>query len=350
MTVYEQGAVLEHKNDHFIQIIRNKSFLERAQNASTDSFFSMSRVSIGSYFQKDSPTIGTGLSREETDILLSKLLDMDPKDREFRNIVQKFYMELFTPVPPSDPKADPLSWGLRLNIGMLEDNKAPVSETNLPINLMDYIRYRHALGHRWVAATPNLAQGNQMIKFFVSDPLINADAGAEQGDINDRALSIYLSVKSNENKVDMLLTMLGVDPVAIVKNKPGKKAAIKQAALKALSQSKPDLFIKTYDTDNFSSRYLVRALINAKIWITVANKVLDGKSNAVIGESETGAVLWLNDPAHSNRTMIYKASLQDYLQKPIPAWKDPKDEEKEPVAAADEPEAEPETTTKKPSK
>src|SRR6187551_879291 len=152
-----------HANSKKVTIFRSGSFMSRAQGADTDEYFSMGKVSVDSYFEKkDSRRVATGLSFEEEELLLPSFVDASPQEREFRKNVSAFYTDISTKIP--------YPGGITLEIGLSSNNDKPVSKDNMPLDTMDFIRWRHAKGHPFMAASKEEAEGNQMKNIISSIP------------------------------------------------------------------------------------------------------------------------------------------------------------------------------------
>ena len=302
----------EHPNDHFVYLKRRVSHLETIQNNTTD-LFSGSRKSIGSYFaSRSSPAIGTGLTIDETKLLLPDLLQIPATDNTFLKTVALFYTEFFTPIPHGTE-------GLRLNVGLSLSNKMPVGwkndegETNMPLKLIDFLKFRHALGHPKVARSYEASLTYQQIMFYFEDKEQNAKLEVITESIKDEAMMIYLKIKDNKGKVDMLLTLLGVDPIAYVANKVGDPVNLLKLALKKQSSDNATAFVKAYKTEMFEQKYILYSFINANIWRRMGLAIVDSANNGVIANTETDALVWMQLPANSSKMSLYKIKLGEYL-------------------------------------
>ncbi len=299
-----------HPNDKMVYIRRKKSFLETVQQAGA-SFFEDGRLSVGSYFaSKNSPSIGSGLSINEQQLLLPAILNMSVEDRDFRKAVNSFYAEFFTPIPHGEE-------GLKLNIGLWASNDLPLSLDNMPLNLTDYLRYRHAKGHPHVAGSEAEAKANGNKMFYIYDPVISAAGRKSNASLQDQAMQEYLAIKESEDKVDKLLTLLGVDPVRLVALKKSEDPlTAKQVALREIATGQPAKFLAKKDVDNYEQRYTIQSLLNAGIWQELSGGIIiDPRNNSTIGVTVVEAIAWMKDSANNNKLVLYKTTLQEYLRK-----------------------------------
>jgi len=296
-----------HKNSKIVTIFRAGSFLSRAQGKEIDDFFAMSKKAIGSYWEStSSKRVATGLSFKEEGILLPKLLDVDERDREFRKKVTEFYVDIETQVPHGT--------GRNLEIGLEESNKDDVSEKNLPINLMDYLRYRHLIGHPHVAKTKEEADGNALVQFYIFDKSEVVKKNSKRADEKDAAIQIYLEIKPDGEKVDMMLTLLGVDPRQFT----GRDAEdLKLEALRKHSETKPDTFISIYNEGDLKNRYWIRTMVNTGVLKTIGTKYLDKETDRLIGNTLEETLYYFNDESNSDVIVSLKSRAQEAMKRPV---------------------------------
>jgi hypothetical protein len=312
----------KHPNSKKVTIFRAGSFINDAQTQAQE-FMSMSKKTIGSYFAgSNKKGIGNGLNFDEIDILLPRVLDIPKEDRTFREAVRKFYTTIATRIPHGT--------GLDLEIGLLKSNAEPVSETNLPIDIDDYLRYRHAIAHPRVALSKEAALGNVLIEFYVFDREASIKKQTETGQEKDKALMFYLGLKEDSDKVNAMLVLLGVDPREFT----GKNATeLREQRLRTFADSDAHRFITVYESDNFEQRYLIQALVFNKILRQIGTQYIDVETNKIVAHSLDEAIFMLQDPKESQYVVILKQKLQESYKDLAGVKKKPtKKKEVEPVA------------------
>ena len=303
---------MSNRNSKQITIFRAGSFLSRAQGKDIEDFFATSKKSVGSYFEGvSSKKIGSGLSFTEEAILLPKLIDVPGEDREFRKKVTQFYVEIDTQIPHNT--------GRVLEIGLELDNDKPVTEdlkdpskNNLPINIMDYIRYRHAIKHPQVAESKELAEGNGLIEFYVFDKSAVTKKNSKKAEEKDTAFQMFLEIKSNKNKVDMMLTLLGKDP----KEFSGNDAdTLKQIALRTEAETNPKTFVDIYQNNDLETHYWIKAMVNDKELKILNGKYFDAETDKLLGNSLEELTALFKDEENSDIVVLLKARLQEKNKK-----------------------------------
>lgn len=305
-----------HANSKRITLFNAGSFLENAQTGAQD-FMAMSKKSIGSYFSGTlGSSVGNGLSFEEIDVLLPLLIDVPKDDRTFRETVTTFYKNMATNVP--------FSSGKELEIGLTLDNDKPITwkndegKYNLPINLQEYIRYRHAKGHPWVAESKSAALGNMLKQFYIFDETaVNAE-NAEAGLVRDKAVGTYLSLKADGEKVNAMLTLLGID----IRIYHGVDADdLKLGKLYELANTQSEEFNKVHADKHFDMRFTVQKMINTGVIRKIGAQLVDNETGKVLGYNMEEVIYFMQDNNNSDIVSILKAKMQEAMKKKLTTQK-----------------------------
>lgn len=297
----------QHEHSKKVTIFRAGSFLSRAQGPNADLYFASSSRSIGSYFQnQNSSRIASGLTFDEENLLMPLILSVPVTDREFRKEVAKFYIDINTKVP--------YSTGLELEIGLEKGNDVPLSADNLPIALSDYLRYRHAKGHPEVASNKEEADGSSLISYYIFDASEANKENTRKTDIADAAMQIYLTIKPDEKKVTMMLTLLGIDPREFTEpNKVDKMTT----ALRTQAEEKASRFIEIYKDAHLETRYWITTMINTGLLKKIGTKHLVAETDKLLGNTMEETIYYFKDEANSDMVGALKAQLQEHMKKVI---------------------------------
>ena len=303
----KNGNERKHPNSRIVTLYRKESFLMNAQSESAPEFLEQSKQSVGSYWKHSyGASIGSGLDFSEQKLLMPTIVDCEPEDRNFRNKVTEYFTTIRTVVPYKD--------GRKFEIGLEKSNSEPLAKDNMPLDLHDYISYRHALEHPWVAATKEAAEGNMIAQFYMFDPQAAEDAEVVTNSNRDKALGMYLEIKQTPEKVDMLLTLLKIDPRIFA----GKNAgALKMDKLNEVATKDPATFIETIELKNFEERYRLETMVNVGVLNREGTRIMDLETGDTIGHTIEEAVVWMKDKLHSERLSILLARMQEAVVKPI---------------------------------
>lgn len=298
---------MNHKNSKTVVIFRAGSFLSRAQNSEVDDFLSTTKKSIGSYWENaSSRRIGSGLSYPEESILLPPLVDATAEDREFRKKVSSFYLEIDTQIPHQTGKT--------LEIGLEVSNTSPISDKNFPINLMDFLRYRHILNHPMVAKTKEEADSNSSKEYYIFDKSDVIKKNTLKTTEKDAAMQIYLEIKNEEKKVDDMLIVLGTDPREFTGN---DASTLKLEELRKKAEEEPGTFVALYQESDLDVRAWIKAMTNTGVFTMIGPKYLDGETKKLIGNTTEEVIYFFKDEENSEVVSMLKARLQEASKKPV---------------------------------
>ena len=297
-----------HVNSHIVSIHRLGTFLSRAQAKTSETFFSSNKEGVGGYFEKGtSHKIGSGLTLNEEKLLLPEIIDTPADDRDFRKKVSEFFNELNTDVPADT--------GTDMEIGLLKDNSQPVSEDNMPINIMDFIRYRHALGHPWVTASKEVGEGNMTKKWYIFDKDALQTKKTETGKEKDAAMEIFLKVKKEPEQVDQMLTLMGEDIRNYAKDKNAPQR--KEDQLRLLLDAKPVDFKRIYEEGDLEVRSWIESMVLTGVLKKIGKRIIDpeaaDEANSELGVNLDKAIFWFKDENNSGAVATLKARRQEAM-------------------------------------
>lgn len=292
-----------------VTIYRMPSFLSESQQG-LDGYLAMSKQPVGGYWAStSSKAVGTGLSPNEINILLPLVLDIHHEDREFRQEVRKFYESLETPVD--------YKHGKTLNIG-LEDDSKPLSKSNLPQDVMDYIRYRHALGNPEVAASRDEATGNRLKRFYIHDPNAVKENSNKLREKREEAMTLYLSISKEEVKVDNVLALFGEDPRTF--NDLDDKLENLQKKTQSSDLKELQKFIDIAEDNQLEIKGFIQKLVKVGVLKIVGTRYVVAENGTVLADDLQGAVIELSDEEkNSELIVVLKSQLQEQLKKKVKA-------------------------------
>lgn len=270
-------------------------------------WFSQSFRAVGPYWK--GKVVASGLSHPELRLLMPFVHNVEAEDKEFRKVTDRYFEEILTKIPVQ---------GLRLEIG-LEDDSKPLSITNLPLNKVEYVTYRHAIGHPGVAPNKDEAERNPLKTFYIYDPTATAELDVDLNKLEDAAIKSYFDVKDDELKVDQILTMMAIDirRVSFADKIVKLKQFTKRNMLKGEADQKQllDNFIKVCTDKDLEMKYLIHELVGAQVLEKVGTNILVKESGKSIGENMDDAVLFLNNPKNSKDLNLFRAHYENVVNK-----------------------------------
>lgn len=297
-----------------IEIHRHFNLVEMSQeDPEVKAWLGQSYKPIGPYF--DNKVTGTGLEKFEQHILMATNsgIGLEKTDREYTIKVQNYYDNLITNVGKD---------GLKLEIG-LDNNDRPISDKeadfNMPLNIKDYIIYRHALKHPNIAASRADAEKTYGKSHYILDPNIIAAESLKVNDLEDRAFELYMRFKDDIIKVDQVLTLVGVDIEKLDRN--GKILKLKALATKNNKLAGPKQkevfqnFITTCNDKDLEMKYLIEEAIGIQYLKRAGNAIYFNESGKEIGEDMAATVMYFKNEKNSRQLNILKAEYKEKSRK-----------------------------------
>jgi hypothetical protein len=297
----------KHKNSHEITIWRAGTFLTETQGEAVKDYFEMTKMSIGSYFEgKGSTRIASGLSFAEERILLPLVLEVTADDREFLKKRNDFYAIMDTQVSYKN--------GVTLEIGLSESNKLEITNTNLPLKVSDYLRYRQIIEHPSVAKSKEEMVGNSLKKFYIFDSIEVSGKRKSQLEESDNALQAYLELEKEPLKVKQALLLLNVLPAKIPDDAGDAKEMLKDFALK-----NPKKFLDMKENTEFETNYWLKALVTSGVLKVYSGKYVDAETDKVLANDEKEMIFFFKDEENSDTITVLKARHQEKTKNKIDA-------------------------------
>ncbi len=269
--------------------------------------------SIGNwYVSSTNRKLGTGLTTAEENLLIPLLLGVDISNQgEYNKLKEQHFTDIVTKIPAGK--------GLELNIGLLDDSK-PLGykfengTINLPENVENYCRFRHAVGFPYTAASVEEANGNKTAWYYIEDPSKVTKSKLSKLDIDDRAQTAYLKIKSNPKDVDMFLSVMRT----YIKKEAGKPPvniknigeAEKVLYLKGIVASRPEKFLEFAEDADIKKKYLVEEAYGFKILGRIGNTFVDVEDgNYALGDTAKEVVMKLWNDKETARLNRIKAAV-----------------------------------------
>lgn len=299
-----------------IEIHRKPNFIQESNSGDADvqEYFGMAFKAIGSYWKEVGTVYATGMTRQEEDLLMPELLaNLDPvkENREFRLKVQEFFKNINSKIPPE---------GMKLEIGLESEgpmttktDKGEIILSNPPLRLMDYIRYKHIVGHPHVAMNKDEGERYQHKQFYVVDKVKDTAGKSVLRDAEDAAQREYLSINKDLKKSEMVLTLLGVNTKLMNNDnlllELKAQASIDVDAGDDNNLSRLKKFVDIVNDKELAAKYDIMEMVKYGILDRIRTKVLIKESNETIGENLREAVDWLLDKSNSKQVNSMYANL-----------------------------------------
>jgi len=289
-----------------VEIHRKPNFIQQSNtDPEVQDYFNMAFKGIGSYWKELGKVYATGLTRKEEDFLMPEILSgVNPIDNkfEFRKQVQNFYKDIHSKIPPE---------GLRLEIGL--ESEGELAENNPPLKLMDYLRYRHIIGHPQVGANKDAAERYQHIQFYIHDNIVETAGKTKLRDKEDAAQREYLNINKDMNKAEMVLTLLGVSTRDLTNDNLilalKAQATVNPDDSDIANAEKLEKFVAIVNDKHLAAKYDIMEMVKYGILERIRAKVQFKETGETLGNNLREAVDWLLDKSNSKAVNTLYAEL-----------------------------------------
>jgi len=307
-----------------VTLMRQYSFVEEAnKDPEVKSYFNMAYRALGAYSKTAGGPPASGLTRLEEQAIMPEILGVYPSNgrREFSEAVNKYFTNLNTKIPPE---------GLRLEIG-LENPDLPVGFTdklengqpdvngniNMPLNPVQYVRWRHALNHPLCASDKETADKYQHIKFYIQDESAIIKATTALNKLEDIARKEYFRILEKPELIVQVLTLLGVP------NAKKLDTETAELSLKSFSTIDPSIseeanteklkkFKRVATDKELAVKYDIAQLISIGVFEKVGTRILIKESGEQIGINLKEAAKWMQDKSNVQLIGAFKAQLAEF--------------------------------------
>lgn len=264
-----------------------KVFIKRrvANSNINTSVYNGTITSIGATFDRSGRTL-TGLTPEEEKTIMPKVIGVKPEDIEFDLKVQKYFQDLTIRVIWEEPYV--------LEIGL--------DSNGFPINPTDYVKYKFAIANRNEVAI-NKSEAKGIKRFYIEDPNLEIDSKYDLLKLKKEAFKEFYKLADNTEKIDMILSVLGID----ARNISNKEKDLK---IEDYIETNPQKFIDVISDKNLEIKSFIENCITAQVITKIGETYLDG--DIELGKSFDEAVMFLKDKKNSDVFVKLKARLETF--------------------------------------
>lgn len=227
-----------------------------------------------------------GVSSELEKFLLPYIIDIPATSDEFRKAAREFWYTLSLKVP---------SEGAVLNISVDDDG--------MPVEPKDYILYKWALTHPFVALTKEAMLQSGKKRFYIHDPERETKAQNDKVKAKAKAMKEFVKVIDDETKTDRVLRVLG-------NANPAKMSQeVKENQLHSLMESNPKGFYEVATDESLPVKDFIAECISHEVLRKSGNSYFYMEDR--IGENLDEAVAFFKDKKNSSTLNDVKAKLEE---------------------------------------
>lgn len=271
-----------HKNSTTVIVKKKFNMIHKAQvDPGLVDYLSQSKSSIGSYLRKNgNGEPDSGLSPKEENLLLPQILALPPEHLEFMQKKNRYYDKFTSDIPFQ---------GLKLEIGLQKSNNQAVSETNMPISLEDYIRYRHIKGHPQVAESEKQAERHRHKTYYLEFPGEKTKEENQKGKLMRKAGNLVdnLLAENNQAKMMKILRRMGVNTLDYTLGRTEKQVIdLIESDLNHLSMTQPEKFIVIVEDPDLEYQAQIDEYLIYGVLMVQGNTYYNTKSSSPLGNRD----------------------------------------------------------------
>lgn len=181
-----------------------------------------------------------------------------------------------------------------------------------PVNIEDYIIYRHCLLYNDIAKDVAMVNSDKNIRFYFKDDKKEADKLRKfRAEINKAKIN-YVSCMADEKLFEAIYIQY-----LVLNNRPITSSLLedditKQINLDKFSQSEPVKFNKFFKDENIKLKSMIEQLIARGIIVrSLYNQNITTADGTLIGANIQDAVVWFKNPENTGMVEAYKNQLKN---------------------------------------
>lgn len=248
---------------------------------------------LGSYNDVNGNT-ARPFTYDEEDKWMSEIVGLKITDVGFRSAVTNWYKNLTLKVKPE---------GVSFEIGKDTGNN--------PLNVEDYLKYKFALGHPWMAKSKEECLGAEHLQFWFEDPEFENQAKGAKLEITTKAYVELAKLDNDEDKMDWVIrTVLGkFSELGSLTELTKLDVTKKKIKIDEVIRKDPQYFLDVMKDTDLIYKAEIASMVEAGVLVKEGNKYLNGTEN--LGSLE-GTIAWMKDGNNSADYAVLKARLDQF--------------------------------------
>ena len=217
---------------------------------------------------------------------MQEILDVSPEHVDWPKHSKTFWAELTVPVGFT---------GVELEVGLDESGK--------PLSIMDYLKYKFALRHPYVALTKEEMESDFNKRFYIQD-LSREDKVKNNGiQFKKDADKEFIKLSGNPKNMRRVLRLLSnTNPARMTDEQV-------ENSLYELKNAKTKKFLKIAKDKNLEIKAEIEEMVSASVLRKIGNQIIF--IDEVLGNTLEDTVVYLKDKKNSGTLTILRAKLKE---------------------------------------
>lgn len=194
------------------------------------------------------------------------------------------------------------------DLNTLESEKYKVGR---PVNLQDYLMYRHCLLYRDVAKDAALINSDSSLRFYIKDEAKEAEKQKKLTQEKMTAMRNFIELNGTEQKFNAVYVAMVAARNENVAEAILKDRSEKTTALMDFVNTNPDRFNKLFSDKNVITKAFIETLIvRGELVRAEYNQQISAVDGTFIGSNMNEAVAFFNNPEHKDMRDTYENKLK----------------------------------------
>ena len=202
---------------------------------------------------------------------------------------------------------------LKAKIDAIDAVERKKAEYGYPLNVEDYLMYRHCLLYNDVAKDMAFINGEQNIRFYIKDNKKEEERKRKQHELANKALQNYVVLLSDSSLFDAVYVQY-----CVINNKPILTSLLKdvvdrEVELRKFATDYPDKFNKIYSNKDVRIISDIELLIaRGELIKSDYNQNITTPDGVLIGANMNEALAWFKNTENISAVNAYKNKLKNF--------------------------------------
>lgn len=193
-------------------------------------------------------------------------------------------------------------------LNTLESEKYKVGH---PVNLEQYIIYRHCLLYRDVAKDTAIVNSDPSVRFYIKDEAKEAEKQKKLTEYRMQAMRNFIELNASPTKRNAVYIAIVASRNENVSEALIKSDSEKTSYLMDYVNAHPDKFNKLFADKNITTRAFIETLIvRGELVRSEFNQQISTADGTLIGSNMNGAIAFFNNPDNKDMKELYENKLK----------------------------------------
>ena len=201
--------------------------------------------------------------------------------------------------------------GIKRRVNALNTLESEKYKFGHPVNLEQYIIYRHCLLYRDVAKDTAIVNSDPSIRFYIKDENKEAEKQKKLIEYRMQAMRNFIELNASPSKRNAVYIAVVASRNENVSEALIKSDAEKNSYLMDYVNTHPDKFNKMISDKNITTRAFIETLIvRGELVRSEFNQQISTADGTLIGSNMNGAIAFFNNPDNNDMKDLYENKLK----------------------------------------